>query len=157
MGAADFNKKLQESVAGFVIDKVFSFAAGLAAVIIGTIFVPITEIVFQLYVPLRSFLESNIYYCIGIAIFTIIVWIVIWPRPRLRSILPYVISLVAIVVSGFMRGGFLIPNIIPIQFLLFFGGILMLCEALLLHLLLLGYELLTKRKPVDREVSGQGS
>ena len=142
----DLNKKIKESAAGFLIDKTLSFAAGLAAVVIGGIVFPVTDIVFQLYAPLTSFLAAYIYFCFGVFILTILIWIAVWRKPLLRSAVPYGLSLVVITVAGLMRSEILFPNIIGIQFLLFFGGILLLCEALIIHVLLLGHDLLIKLK-----------
>lgn len=129
---------VRHALISLAIDKALTFGAGLAVTVIGSIFLPVTDIIFGLYTPLTLFLQTYIYGCIAVFIFTIIVWAVIWRRPFLRGVLPYAISLVAVVVAGLMRGDILFPNIIGIQFLLFFSGILLLGEALVIHACLLG-------------------
>ena len=138
-----FYSELKSSTVGFITDKVVSIGAGFAALLLGGIFCPVTDIVFTRYAPLTSFLTAYLEYCLLIVILTIILWWAIWRCPSLRNSVPYVVSAVTIGISGLMRSE-LLPKVVWIEFLLFFAGIILLCEALIVHVLLVAYSLIER-------------
>jgi hypothetical protein len=147
-----FYSKLKDSTVGFVADKLVSIGTGFAALVLGGIFFPVADLVFYRYPPLISFLKAYLEYCLVVFIASLIVWYVIWKRPILRSTIPYVVSLLTIGISGLMRSE-LLPKVVWIEFLLFFTGIIFLCEALIIHVVLLINSLIERfQKPPDCKV-----
>lgn len=126
-------KGLGEILKEFAINYILTFLAGAAGVLIFSILIPVIDIVFALYKPLDFFLDTYIYACVAVFIATVIFWIVCWKYFFCRTVLPYILSLMLIVIAGLMRSETIIPNVVGVQFVFFFASILLLCEALIIH------------------------
>ncbi len=146
MNFANFYEKLKESALGFFIDKVLSIGAGIATLILGSIFLPGSQLVFKQYYPFNAFLEKYIVYCLVIMIFSFVMWWLIRGFQQIRVLLPLVIAGTIILISELMRNSVYLPTDVGIQFILYFSGILILCEALIFHVCRVVLELVIQAK-----------
>jgi hypothetical protein len=127
--------RVSESVRNWLADKAISILCGFAALILGSVVFPLTTIVFSQYEPLAGpsgFLMRYWEFCVAIFVTTVItLGLMLWKHPALGWGLHGAICAIALVVSGTMRLEKGLPSVVWIQFLLYFGGIVIACEMAL--------------------------
>jgi len=134
-GSAD-NFHLANALKAFFLNYVLTFLAGVAGALIFSIAFPVREIVFSLYIPFDFFVRSYFFACFAVFLLTIIYWLVFLVFRRknfFQLVVPYILAFIFLVVAGLMRSGTLIPNDIAVQFVLFFSAVLLTCQALIVH------------------------
>lgn len=122
-----------KSITGIIADKIVSALAAFSALVLGSIAIPISEAVFRQYSPVSGYVQSYWEYCTGIALLTILTWMFTLPsRPGFSWAFHIILCAAAFVLSGMMRTNMGLPNIVWIQFLLYFAGVVIACEMLLI-------------------------
>jgi len=117
---------------GVIVEKIWSIALGGVSVIFFSLFLPIYEGVFYAFRPVDSFIEEYFLWCIAVAAFTVAFWSAVIRFCDYPVLFSSVIITMLLSVVAMMRYNILLGNIIPLQFLIFFAAVLLLCEGLVL-------------------------
>ena len=124
-------QKLYDSLTGVVLDKIVSFFFGVAGVVLASVIFPLAGILFGVYAPVTDFLTEYVEYCLVILLITAVTWaLTLWKGQVLALVVHACISAIALAVSGMMRLEMGLPSVVRVQFLLYFAGIVIVCEML---------------------------
>jgi len=130
-----FSEKFSDSAVGFFWDKFLSVCAGIAGALIWGIAGPFRDSLFGLYKPMNDFIQSYIIELLIVIVLSIIFWIKVWKTNETKLYGPYLIAILLLTIVTLMRREVL-PNVVGAQFTIFFASLLLLFEALALHLFL---------------------
>lgn len=133
-GAYKRMSKLVKSAIDVLFKKGLDLLVGLAAAVLGSTLVPVAKVAFEQYYPLSGFLQNYWELCLAILVATVATWTLAlkYLPPAPAFVAHIFLAAAVLVISWMMRLQHGMPNIVWIQFLLWFCGITIVCEIFLI-------------------------